>query len=133
MRRRVREARVGRLGTIDGRGRPHLVPFVFAIEGDTLYSPVDRKPKTTTELQRMKNLRANPAATVLVDHYEEAWERVWWVRLRGRGRILEPGTEEFARAERLLEAKYDQYRGQGPQAGMIAMDVEDWLGWSYSP
>lgn len=129
MRRRVGEARVGRLATVDESGRPHLVPFCFVLDGDTLYSAVDRKPKRTTALRRLENVRANPSAAVLVDHYEDDWSRLWWVRLDGRARIVEGGAER-ARALGLLEAKYEQYRAEPPEGPVLAIEVERWRGWS---
>lgn len=132
MRRLASDARVGRLATIDPDGRPHVVPFCFAIEGDTLYSGVDEKPKTTKHLRRLENIRRDPRVTVLIDHYEEDWERAWWVRLRGTARILEDG-EERERGVRLLVEKYPQYREEPPRGDVIAVEVDDWLGWSSSP
>src|SRR4051812_13262884 len=82
-RRRVAAARVGRLGTSEGDGAPHLVPVCFVLSADTVYSAVDGKPKRTTRLRRLANVRARPAATLLVDEYAEDWSRLWWVRLRG--------------------------------------------------
>src|SRR5205823_9040776 len=66
---RVTTARVARLATTDPDGRPHLVPIVFAVDGDTLYSAVDDKPKRSRRLRRIENARARPDVTVLVDHY----------------------------------------------------------------
>src|ERR671927_975256 len=94
-------ARVARRATTDPDGRPHLVPIVFALAGDTLYSAVDRKPKRSTRLRRIENARARPEVTILVDHYEDDWGRLWWIRLRGRARVLEHG-EERERALLLL-------------------------------
>lgn len=132
MRRLASDARVGRLATIDRDGRPHVVPFCFGIEGDTLYSGVDEKPKTTRHLRRLENIRRDPRVTVLIDHYEEDWERAWWVRLRGTARILEDG-EERERGVRLLVEKYPQYREEPPRGDVIAVELDDWLGWSSSP
>lgn len=132
MRRLASDARVGRLATIDRDGRPQVVPFCFGIEGDTLYSGVDEKPKTTRHLRRLENIRRDPRVTVLIDHYEEDWERAWWVRLRGSARILEDG-EERERGVRLLVEKYPQYRQDPPRGDVIAVEVDDWLGWSSSP
>jgi PPOX class probable F420-dependent enzyme len=131
MRRRVAAARVARLATIDPDGAPNVVPFVFALEGDTLYSSVDQKPKRTRELRRLENLRRDPRFTVLIDHYDEDWPTVWWVRLRGRGRVLEEGPER-ERALRFLGEKYEQYEEEAPQGAVIALDVEEWRGWAYS-
>jgi PPOX class probable F420-dependent enzyme len=70
---RVREARVGRLATLDADGSPHLVPFCFALDGDVLYSAVDEKPKRSRRLKRLESIRRRPEVAVLVDHYEEDW------------------------------------------------------------
>src|SRR5712692_6363268 len=93
MRARVIDARVARLGTIGATGAPHLVPFCIALDGDVLYSAVDRKPKRSVRLRRLENAAAEPRVCVLVDHYEEDWSRLWWVRLDGRALQLEPGAE----------------------------------------
>jgi PPOX class probable F420-dependent enzyme len=89
---------MARLGTTDPDGRPHLVPIAFALEGDTLYSAVDWKPKRSSKLRRTENARARPEVTILIDHYEENWGRLWWIRLRGRARVLDQGEERGARA-----------------------------------
>lgn len=131
MRRRVAEAQVGRLGTIEATGRPHLVPMCFALTNETLYSAVDQKPKTSTRLRRLDNILANPEVAVLIDHYEEDWSRLWWVRLRGRARVIEPGPERD-RALSVLAEKYPQYRASPPAGPMVAIQVEDWRGWTAS-
>ena len=129
LRRRVAEARVARLATVDPDGRPHLVPITFALDGETVYSAVDAKPKRSRTLRRIENARRRPDVTVLVDHYDEAWTRLWWVRLRGRARVLDRG-EEAARALALLTAKYEQYREAPPGLPVLAVDVEEWRGWA---
>ena len=128
MRGLVLGAPVARLGTIDPDGRPNLVPFVFALDGDELLSVVDRKPKRTTALRRLQNLRRDPRATVLVDHYEDDWERVWWVRLRGNARIIEAGAD-LERTTRSLRAKYPQYGVVETEDIAIIIRIEEWLGW----
>jgi PPOX class probable F420-dependent enzyme len=120
---------VARLATIDPDGRPHLVPIVFALDGDTLYSAVDRKPKRSTTLRRIENARARPDVTILVDHYEDDWSRLWWVRIRGRARVLDDG-EERERALELLREKYAQYREEPPEGPVLAVDITDVRGWS---
>src|SRR5438094_194111 len=79
--------------TIGSDGRPHLVPITFALDGERLYSAVDEKPKRSRTLQRIENARERPDVTVLVDHYSDDWDRLWWVRLRGRARVLDGGEE----------------------------------------
>jgi PPOX class probable F420-dependent enzyme len=127
--RRVADARVGRLATIDDDGRPHLVPFCFALAGETVYSAIDWKPKRSRELRRLRNIREREWATVLIDHYEEDWAALWWVRLRGRARVLDGGAE-FDRALAALAEKYPQYRREPPPGPVIAVDVSEWRSWS---
>jgi PPOX class probable F420-dependent enzyme len=129
MRELVAAARVGRLATIGSGGRPHLVPICFALEGDVLYSAVDEKPKRSRRLQRLANVRAHPEVAVIVDHYEEDWTRLWWVRLRGTGRVVEHG-EELEAALGLLREKYEQYREQPPAGPVLAIAIDEWRGWS---
>src|SRR5918996_552870 len=131
-RARVAGARVARLATTEAGAAPHLVPICYALEGDVLYSAVDEKPKRSKRLKRLANIRAHPGATVLVDHYEEDWTRLWWVRLRGEARVLEEGPERD-RALGLLAGKYDQYRAEPPTGPVIALDVAEWRGWSAAP
>jgi PPOX class probable F420-dependent enzyme len=127
----VLSARVARLGTLDPDGAIHLVPIVFALEGDTLYSAVDEKPKRSRRLRRVENARRRPDVTLLVDEYDDDWRRLWWVRLRGRARVLEAG-EEAQRALRLLTEKYEQYRVQAPGLPVLAVDVREWHAWAAS-
>jgi PPOX class probable F420-dependent enzyme len=126
---RLTAARVARLATTDPDGRPHLVPIVFALAGETLYTAVDKKPKRSAKLRRIENARARPDVTVLVDHYEEDWGRLWWIRLRGRARVLEEG-EERTRALALLQEKYRQYKAEPPDGPVLAIDVTEVREWS---
>ena len=124
-------ARVARLATADAAGRPHLVPVVFAVQGDCVYSAVDAKPKRTTALRRLRNVAENPCAALLVDHYDDAdWSALWWVRAEGHGRVLQPAVDDEARrAVELLRARYPQQRVVG---AVLAVDVSRWTGWSAS-
>ncbi len=122
---------MGTLATVDEDGSPHVVPFVFALVGDTLYSAVDEKPKASPRLRRLDNIRRDPRVAVVVDHYEEDWSRLWWVRLRGTARVLEDGDERD-RALALLAHKYPQYRAAPPKGAVIAVDVSEWRAWAAS-
>ena len=132
MRRRVAISEVGTLATNGPDGRPHLVPFVFALKGDILYWTVDQKPKRHTHLQRLRNIRRDPRVAVLVDTYTEDWARLWWVRMDGTARIVDD-AEERARAINALRGKYVQYREQPLDGAVVAIDVERWLGWPATP
>jgi PPOX class probable F420-dependent enzyme len=127
----VARSRVARLATLDADGRPHLVPIVFALVGETLYSAVDEKPKRSRALRRIENARERPDVTVLVDRYDDDWTRLWWVRLRGRARVLD-GGEEAEAALALLTAKYEPYRERPPGLPVLAVDLAEWSGWSAS-
>jgi PPOX class probable F420-dependent enzyme len=127
-RRRMLSAQVARLATIEPDGRPHLVPIVFVIHGQTLYAAVDAKPKRSRRLRRIENARNRPDVTVLADHYEDDWSRLWWVRLDGRARVLDAG-DEAALALRLLIEKYEQYRREQPGPPVLAIDISNWRGW----
>jgi PPOX class probable F420-dependent enzyme len=126
---RLTGARVARLATTDPDGRPHLVPIVFALDGDTLYTAVDRKPKRSSKLRRIENARSRPDVTILVDHYDEDWSRLWWIRLRGHARVLDHG-EERDRALELLKEKYPQYRTEPPDGPVLAVDVTNVREWT---
>jgi PPOX class probable F420-dependent enzyme len=128
LRHRIAESRVARLATVDADGRPHLVPIVFALARDTLYSAVDAKPKRSQTLRRIENARRRPHVTVLIDHYDDDWTRLWWVRLRGDARVLDAG-EEAADALALLAAKYEQYRKAAPGLPVLAIDITELRAW----
>jgi PPOX class probable F420-dependent enzyme len=124
---RPEDAAVARLATVDREGRPHVVPICFVIDGSTLYTAVDEKPKRTRRLKRLANIEANPVAEVLIDHYEADWSKLWWVRLRGSARIVED-----PRAVELLAAKYPQYRELPPAGPVIAIEIEERSEWTSS-
>jgi PPOX class probable F420-dependent enzyme len=128
----VQNASVARLATLDPDGRAHLVPIVFVLDGDTLYTAVDDKPKAARTLRRIENARARPDVTVLVDHYQDDWRQLWWVRLRGRARVLDEGAEA-ERALGLLTEKYEPYRREPPRRPVLAVDVTEWYGWASHP
>lgn len=134
MRRLVSAARVGRLATVDAAGRPHLVPVCFVLDAgtDRVHIAVDAKPKRGTELRRTANLRATGRACLLVDHYDEDWSRLWWVRLDGTGAPLDDPAEA-ERAIDALAAKYPQYRAERPAGPVLRIEVEAYRGWSATP
>jgi PPOX class probable F420-dependent enzyme len=131
-RRRFAAARVGRLATADAACTPHLVPLVFAVAGDTVYSAVDAKPKRTTRLRRLANVEQNPRVALLVDEYSEDWDQLWWVRADGVARVLDVGEPEAKEAIRLLTARFPQYAGQPPTGPVLAVAVHTWSGWAAS-
>jgi PPOX class probable F420-dependent enzyme len=131
MRHRIKTAMVARLATVGPDGRPHIVPITFATGDGSLYFAVDQKPKRARNLQRLRNIVANPAVSVLVDHYEDDWSSLWWVRVDGTARIVEEGPE-FDEAISLLTARYEQYRSNRPAGPVVEIKVERMTGWSAS-
>jgi PPOX class probable F420-dependent enzyme len=128
-RRRFGEAAVARLATIRPDGSPHLVPVVFALAGDVAYLPIDHKPKATTRLQRLVNLGHEPRCTLLADHYDDDWSRLWWVRADGHATIVaEPGGDHAG--IRHLAGRYPQYRDQLPTGPLIVIRITQWRWWS---
>jgi PPOX class probable F420-dependent enzyme len=125
----VAAARVARLATVRPDGRPHIVVCCFAAEGDRVWTAVDAKPKATTSLQRLANVRAHPWASLLVDHYSEDWDALWWVRVDGGATVLEGGGERDE-AIAALTAKYAQYAAAPPAGPVIAIAAERFSGWS---
>jgi PPOX class probable F420-dependent enzyme len=127
-RSRFASARVGHLATVTAANRAHVVPCCFVLNADTAYSAIDAKPKSTLVLRRLQNIESNGAASLLVDHYDEDWGTLWWVRVDGSGRILDRG-EERDLATDLLVAKYEQYRSLPLVGPVLAIDIDTWRTW----
>jgi PPOX class probable F420-dependent enzyme len=127
IRQLVASARVAHLATVSPDGRPDLVPITYALANDVLYSVVDHKPKSTTRLRRLANIDADPRVTVLIDHYEEDWTKLWWCRLRGTARVDEAPHEDALTA---LRAKYGQYAETEPTGPFVSIAVTQWIGWT---
>ena len=128
LRRLVVAARVARLATVRADTTPHVVPITFALDGDVLVTAVDAKPKTTTSLQRLRNIRANPAVSVLVDRYDDDWAQLWWARADGSARVEDP--EAVPDALDRLAARYPQYRQRPPRGPVIVVTIQRWASWS---
>ena len=125
----VEAARVAHLATTNTGLGIDVVPITFALlPGDRLVSIVDQKPKSTTRLRRLDNIRAHPDVTVLVDHYEDDWERLWWVRMRGTATVIAEG-EAFDEARAALVDRYPQYVDAPPPGPVVSVAVVDWTGW----
>lgn len=125
---------VARLASVSPGGAPHLVPVVFAVDADTgnghdfVYTAVDAKPKSTRRLRRLVNIESNPHVSLLVDHYDEDWTRLWWVRADGLASVHADGAAMDA-GYRLLRAKYPQYQGVSLDGPVIVVVVDRWSSW----
>jgi PPOX class probable F420-dependent enzyme len=131
MRRRFNGAIVARLATVGHDGRPHIVPITFALDDQTIYFAIDFKPKKTADLQRLRNIEANPSVSVLVDHYEHDWTRLWWVRADGTARIVIDGVV-FEKGIALLTHRYAQYRSTRPAGPVVSIAIDRMTGWSFA-
>ncbi len=123
--------KVARLASIGPDGRPHLVPIVFAVLGGRIVSAVDHKPKRSTRLRRLANIRDRPEVALLADHYSDDWEQLWWVRIDGSARVVESG-EEWAAAVQALRDRYPHYRERPPSGPAIIVEIERISGWEGS-
>jgi PPOX class probable F420-dependent enzyme len=119
VRKRFKESRIARLATVSATGRPHLVPICFAFDGRVFYFAIDRKPKRVKpeRLVRIRNIIQTGWAALLFDAYSEDWNRLWYVLVRGRARVVKNGFERMT-AIRMLRRKYRQYAD-----GMLADDA----------
>ena len=129
-RRFLEYCRIGHLATADRAGVPHVVPVCYAIDQATLYITIDEKPKRRDRpLKRVRNIRENPQATFLADHWDEDWTRLGWVMLRGAAEIIDEGPEHD-RAQALLRARYPQYRNMDlNDLPVIALRIAGATGW----
>ena len=129
---KVSSARVGRMATVTPEHRPHVVPFVFVLmergSARIAYWAVDRKPKRSTDLKRIRNLEQNPAVEFVIDGYDEDWEQLWWVRCSGTARVVADEIERRT-ALRALEEKYPRYGNDPPDGPVVAIDIETIQGW----
>ncbi|MEV4255296.1 TIGR03668 family PPOX class F420-dependent oxidoreductase [Spirillospora sp. NPDC049652] len=132
---RLAAAPVAHLATVSAAGgaavRPHIVPITFAVSGGSVLTAVDHKPKSTRDLRRLENLRANPRASVLADHYDDDWDRLWWVRVDGRARVI-TDPDAMAAPLDLLAARYPRYRDRRPDGPVIEIVIERLTGWCAS-
>ena len=132
----LESARHGYLSTASAEGDPHLQPVVFQVVGDSVYIAIDEKPKTTLRLRRLTNIESNPKFALLVDHYDDDWNRLWWVLLRGPASVLWPSEwdgDEAGEAIAALRAKYPQYESMGlEERPLLKLTPERVTRWSAS-
>lgn len=129
---RFRAARVARLATVGADGMPHLVPVTFATWAATVAIPVDHKPKTTTDLKRLRNIRATGRVSLLADEYDDGdWTRLWWARVDGTAEVVETEPERSELAAR-IGARYVQYQSHPPAGPVIRVSIDKVTGWTYT-
>ncbi len=131
----LRSARSGHLATADANGQPHVIPVCYVFDGESIYSVLDAKPKTTPlrQLRRVRNILANPRVSLVVDHYEEDWSRLQYVMISGEASLLESG-EEWGLSIVMLRQKYPQYHRMAlDQSPVIKITPARFVPWSSQP
>lgn len=88
-----------RLATSSKGGRPHVVPVIYALDGEDIIIAVDYKTK------KLKNLRENPKMALVVDEYRPNRG----LMVEGDCEILERG-KEYLRLLRILFDRFVFYR-----------------------
>jgi len=127
----VRSA-VLRLATVSTDGEPHVVPCTFAVDrAGRIVIGIDNKPKSSLNLRRLQNIADNARVSMLVDHYSDDWDQLWWARADGIATIERAGAEHAAHWQ-LLRARYPQYEGQVLDGPVIVVQVESWSGWAFA-
>jgi PPOX class probable F420-dependent enzyme len=84
-----------RMATASKDGRPHVVPVVYAVDGEDIIIAVDYHTK------KLKNLRENPKVALVVDEYRPNGG----LMVEGDCEIFERGKEYL----RLLQVLFDRF------------------------
>ena len=129
----IETASIARLATVSGAGEPHNIPLCFWFDGARFYFAIDEKPKrkSGTGIKRMKNIAENPRVALLIDHYEEDWNRLAYVLIHGIAHIVKDDAE-YALAIQHLRHKYPQYRAmllvqeKNPAIRIVPQRVHAW-------
>ena len=122
---------VGHLATSDVYGKPHVIPVCYIVIKNSIFITIDRKPKTgnETNLKRLRNIIENPNVAFITDHYEDNWQNIGWIMVRGRAQILHSGPI-YTKGQVSLKKKYSQYRnmdlGGLPIICIKIINVKSW-------
>ncbi len=98
------------------------MPITFVLVDQTLYSAIDHKPKSTTNLKRLRNIERDPRVTLLAHEYADDWDALWWCRAEGNARI------EHAMPAELID-RYPAYSSHPPDGPCVAVTIERISGW----
>ena len=104
---------VARLATSTSTGEPYLIPVTFVLNANRILIVIDDKPKSGGPLRRGRNILENSSVAVLFDHYEDDWNQLWWLLIRGNAEILhydDFSEEQQSNIPILFKKKYYQYK-----------------------
>jgi PPOX class probable F420-dependent enzyme len=123
------DSRVARLGLVDDDGAPRVLPVTYAIDGQSLVTAVDQKPKRRRgeQLARVRWLRARPTAALTVDHYDDDWSALAWVQALGTVRVVDAASAPEAMAA--LAQRYEPYRSDPPAGPLLVLEPDRLLWW----
>jgi len=88
-----------RLATVSRDAKPHVVPVIYALDGEDLVIAVDYGTK------KLRNLRQNKRVALVVDEYEPNKG----VMVEGECDVIERG-KEYLRLLRVLFDRFEFYR-----------------------
>lgn len=124
----LKEGRVARLATHSEESRIHLVPVCYTYDGKDIFIG------TSLDSKKVKNLKKNSNASLLIDLYVEDWSRLKGVMIQGKAVVIE-GGKEFEKAKKLLYEKYPQYEANAPieehESAIIKLTPEKIVSWDY--
>jgi PPOX class probable F420-dependent enzyme len=109
------------------------VVFHLEPERDVAWFVVDAKPKKSRALRRLANIEARPRVALLVDHYDDDWRALWWVRADGDATILDLPVPEASAALDALARKYPAYASERPEGPMVRIAIDTWRAWAAAP
>ena len=124
---------VARLATLAESGFPHVVPIVFVHLDERIWSPLDGKPKRGAELKRIRNIEREARCSLLLDHYDEDWRRLWWLRVDGRAEVVRGDALPSEVLAAALREKYPQY-AQTPvflgEPTALSIEIDRFASWT---
>lgn len=115
---------VCRFATASKEAVPHVVPVVYALDGDAFVVAIDYGTK------KLKNLRENPVVSLVVDDYDP--NRAVFVQ--GKCRMFERG-KEYLRLLKILFDRFEFYRntpwGEG-ESPILVVTPDNATSWGLS-
>ena len=97
----IKSQRVARVATVSPAGMPHNVPVCPAFDREHIYIGSEK------DAAKVKNIQANPKATVVFDVYRDSWRGLQGIMLQCSARLVD--DKDFKRIRRKLYATYPKY------------------------
>ncbi len=120
----------GFLATLGKDGKPTVIPICFVYRNGVIYTAIDEKPKSR-EPARLRNIERDERVAFIVDNYSQNWERLSYLLVHGKARMVGDG-DEAETAKRLLVEKYPQYRRLKLSGPVISISIEQTKLWEFA-